>query len=304
MPLSVKPWLKYVVTLSVLLGGWLRLATLDQRSITHPEMYVPGIPLPAGISEPAERLSVASILTGTFSSDTHPPGYYLAMFPWTRVAGTGLRVIRLPSALLGIASIPLLYWIGVLIGQPRAGALAAAMLAVSGYHVFWSQVARMFALSCFLTLLATALLLWIIQGARPRGLLTGIYVAILLAGVMTHVFFWGVLATHLLWTLAKALGAKHLPWIAKAQLLSFILGSPLIAFAGYQSGNVVADLSNDVPRFFGDLIGFAFALPTPRSGFFAACSWPSTRRAESLLLARLTSAVYANPIFTILFLRK
>jgi hypothetical protein len=192
------------------------------------------------------------------------------MFPWTRVAGTGLRAIRLPSALLGTASIPLLYWIGVLMGQPRAGALAAALLALSGYHVFWSQVARMFALSCFLALLATALLLWIIQGARPRGLLTGIYVAILLAGVMTHVFFWGVLATHLLWTLAKALGAKHLPWIAKAQLLSFILGSPLIAFAGYQSGNVVADLSNDVPRFFGDLIGFAFALPTPRSGFFAA----------------------------------
>src|SRR6516164_4767601 len=102
-------WMVCLVAVGIFLGGWLRLSTLDKRSITHPEMYVPGIRLPAGISEPAERLSVASILTGTFSSDTHPPGYYLAMFPWTRLAGTSLSAIRLPSALLGIASIPLLF---------------------------------------------------------------------------------------------------------------------------------------------------------------------------------------------------
>src|SRR5215469_14148132 len=110
------------VAIVILLGAGLRLSTLDKRSITHPEMYVPGIRLPAGISEPAERLTITSILTGTFSSDTHPPGYYLVMFPWTRVVGTSLRAIRLPSALLGIACIPLLYVLGVLIGRPGAGA--------------------------------------------------------------------------------------------------------------------------------------------------------------------------------------
>jgi hypothetical protein len=43
--------------------------------------------LPASISEPAQRDTIFKVLTGTFSSDTHPPGYYLAMFPWTRLAG-------------------------------------------------------------------------------------------------------------------------------------------------------------------------------------------------------------------------
>ena len=145
----MKRWLMLLVALGVLLGGWLRLATLDQRSITHPEMYVPNIRMPAGISEPAERLNIGSVISGTFSSDTHPPGYYLAMFPWTKVAGTSLRAIRLPSALLGICSVPLLYALGVLIGRPAEGTVAAILLALSGYHVFWSQVARMFALSCF-----------------------------------------------------------------------------------------------------------------------------------------------------------
>jgi hypothetical protein len=263
-------WMVSVVVVCVVVGAWLRLSTLDRRSITHPEMYVPGICLPAGISEPAERLSIASVLTGTFSSDTHPPGYYLAMFPWTRLAGTSLRAIRIPSALLGIASIPLLYLLGVLIGRPGAGAVAATLMAFSGYHVFWSQVARMFALGCFLGLSATVLLLCIVRGARPRAFLTAVYVAVVLAGLSTHVFFWGLLGAHLLWTFGNVLGNKHLAWVCRAQLLALVLGSPLIDFAGYQSGNVVADLSRDVPRFFGDLVGFGFALPTRRSEFFPA----------------------------------
>src|SRR5215510_4473499 len=133
-----------LLCLSLLLGGWLRLSGLDRKSISHPEMYVPGIPLPEGISEPAPRMTFSRILTGTFSSDTHPPGYYLLMLPWTRTVGTSLRAIRLPSALLGLASIPLLFWLGALAGRRLAGGFAAILLAASGYHVFWSQVARMF----------------------------------------------------------------------------------------------------------------------------------------------------------------
>src|SRR5262245_62071018 len=126
-----------LLCLSLLLGGWLRLSGLAAKSISHPEMYVPGIPLPEGLSEPAERVTVSRILTGTFSSDTHPPGYYLLMFPWTRAVGTSLSAIRLPSALFGIASIGLIFWLSSLAGWPVSGSVAAALLAFSGYHVFW-----------------------------------------------------------------------------------------------------------------------------------------------------------------------
>lgn len=66
------------------------LPVLERKSITHPEMYVPGIHLADGVSEPAERTTLRRVITGTFSSDTHPPGYYLLMFPWTRVAGASV----------------------------------------------------------------------------------------------------------------------------------------------------------------------------------------------------------------------
>src|SRR5262249_9799170 len=158
------------------------------------------IPLPEGISEPAERVTVARILTGTFSSDTHPPGYYLLMFPWTRVVGTSLTAIRLPSAFFGIASIALIFWFGSLTGWRIAGVLAAVLLAFSGFHVFWSQVARMFALECFLGLAASILLLRIARSTERAGILTAVYVCLILAGLASHVFFWTLFGAHVIWT--------------------------------------------------------------------------------------------------------
>ena len=118
-----------ILLLSLGIGGWLRFSGLANRSISHPEIYVPGIRLPEGISEPAERDTIFKVLTGTFSSDTHPPGYYLAMFPWTRLAGTSLFAIRLPSAILEFACIPLLYMMGAIAGRPLSASLAALLLA-------------------------------------------------------------------------------------------------------------------------------------------------------------------------------
>jgi uncharacterized membrane protein len=231
-------------------------------------MYVPGIPLPDGISEPAERTTVSRILTGTFSSDTHPPGYYLLMYPWTRIMGTSLVAIRLPSALLGVACIGLVFWLGSLAGWRMAGSVAAALLACSGYHVFWSKVARMFALECFLGLAASVLLLLIARSSRRRAILIAAYVIVILAGVASHVFFWSLFAAHIIWAFTNAAGHRELPDLCRAQLLALVLGSPLIAFAVYQSGNTVADLSNDALLYIAQFLTFAFALPTSGSGFF------------------------------------
>jgi uncharacterized membrane protein len=272
-----------LLCVSVLLGGYLRFSRLEKRSISHPEMYVPGIPLPDGASEPAERMTFTRILTGTFSSDTHPPGYYLLMLPWTRAMGVSLRAIRFPSALLGLACIPLVYWLGTLAGFRLSGAVAAIFLAASGYHVFWSQVARMFALACFLGLASSVLLLLIHRGSRNRPILIAGYVVCILAGIATHVFFWSLFGIQMIWTFANARSAPALPAICRAQLLAFVLGSPFLAFAAYQSGNAVAELSNNVLRYLAVFLPFAFILPTGDSGFFPAAV-PFTGDALSWML--------------------
>jgi len=250
------------LSLLVILGAWLRLHHLDEASVTHVEMYVPGIRMPRGISVPGERLTLAKTITGTFSSDTHPPAFYVLMWAWTKCFGAGASSIRLPAALLGIACIPLIFRLGTLTRQWTAAWIAAALLAVNGHQIFWSQIARMFTLACCLGLLATILLLRIAKDPRASRSLGFLYVLALLAGVASHVFFWAILGTHILWTLLNAWGSQRpFPAAAKLQFLALILGSPFLAFAAYQSGNELAALSSSIFVYAREFLQFAFAFP-------------------------------------------
>lgn len=261
--------------LLVVVAAYVRLYNLDANSISHPEMWVPGIPLPEGLSEPSQRLSLWKVLTGTFSSDTHPPGYYMLMWAWTKLFGAGIWSIRLPSALLGIASIPLLFWLATLTGQRTTAWVAATLLAVNGYHVFWSKVARMFSLACFLGLLATILLLLLTQENHQRRTLQVAYVLVTLLGLASHIFFWLLFITHVLWTFLNAWRRKQpMPGLCKLQILILILGSPLLAFAAYQSGNVLAVLSSNVLIYAREFLLFSFLFPM--EGFSSGVFLPSS----------------------------
>jgi Dolichyl-phosphate-mannose-protein mannosyltransferase len=249
------------LALITIVGAYLRLAGLDARTVGHLEMYVPGIHLPRGISVPEERLTLAKVLTGTFSTDTHPPAYYIFMWCWTKCFGTGVWAIRLPSALFGIACIPLVFWLATLIHRRRDRWIAAILVAVSGQNVCWSQLARMYILACFLGLLATILLTKLAQSDGRFRFLEFPYVLVILAGLATHIFFWTLFGTHILWTFLNAWG-QHLPLpgVAKSQILALILGSPLLAFAAYQSGGTL-ELSGNIPGYLREYLQFSFMIP-------------------------------------------
>ena len=52
----------------------LRLYDLDLRSVSHPEVYVPGIPLPPIHSVPPPRLNWSETLSMHFHDEPHPMG--------------------------------------------------------------------------------------------------------------------------------------------------------------------------------------------------------------------------------------
>jgi len=240
--------------------------------MTHPEMWVPNIRMPEGLSEPRQRLTLWKVLTGTLSTDTHPPFFYVLMWAWTKYFGTGIWSIRLPSALLGIACIPLVFWLASLAGQRTAGWVAAGLLAASGSHIFWSKVARMFSLACFLGVLATILLLLLARETRPRPTLQIGYMFAILLGLATHIFFWALFITHMLWSFLNAWGKRQpIPGVCKLQILTLILGSPLVAFGVYQSGSPVASLSGSVLLYAREFVQFSFLFPQEAvSGLFAS----------------------------------
>jgi uncharacterized membrane protein len=97
-------------------------------------------------------------------------------------------VLRLPSALVGLLSIYLLYRLGSALFDRLTGLAAALLLAVSPFHVWYSQEARMYALVGLLCL-GAGLFAWrALRGNRfldwlVLGLLEGLVLWIESAGI-------------------------------------------------------------------------------------------------------------------------
>jgi len=82
------------------------------------------------------------------------PLYFLSLHFWLAAAGTSEFALRFFSLLFGLLTVPLLYALGRRLLGVRAGLMAALLLAVSPYHVWYSQEGKMYALVAFLAVLS------------------------------------------------------------------------------------------------------------------------------------------------------
>ncbi|MDH2328623.1 hypothetical protein QCN27_17365 [Cereibacter sp. SYSU M97828] len=87
--------------------------------------------------------------------ETFPPLYYSLMKVWTQVAGTSEVALRLPSALVGIASILLLAIAGRLARSPALGVMAGGICALWQFQIHYAMEARPYSFAA----LAVALML-------------------------------------------------------------------------------------------------------------------------------------------------
>jgi len=83
---------------------------------------------------------------------TYPVGYALIGLA-VRCFGSNEFAARLVPAVAGAISVPALYLIGRKLFSERAAILSAVLLAVSSYHIFFSQEARYYSLMMLLSLL-------------------------------------------------------------------------------------------------------------------------------------------------------
>jgi 4-amino-4-deoxy-L-arabinose transferase-like glycosyltransferase len=271
-------------------GAFLRLNGLGERTLTHPEAYVPGIDLPEGISEPPPRHTLAELVSWHFHHEFHPQGYYYFMWVWTGLFGTSVWAMRLPSALCGIASIVLLYRVAALVYGRGTGLLAAAMLAGNGMHIHWSQQARMYSLACFLGLAATLLMLELVQGRRSLGREVA-YIVVCFLGVFTEIMFWPLLATQILWTMAcRRSSDGAVPRLVYLQTVVILLGAPLWTHAIYWQPNYLAPPTWTLA---GEFLSFGFLFERDSS----SDPWRSIPTSATVLLTVLTIAFVLRGVF-------
>lgn len=137
----------------------------------------------------------SAIASKSFELTNSPPLYFLLSWPFYALIPNEAGA-RLLSALSGAATVPLLYLFASRLVNPRVGALSALLLAVSPFHIWYSQETRPYALAMFLALLSTMCMLQVETHGSRRFKVAYLVSAVLLC--YTHLlaalvlFFHGV----------------------------------------------------------------------------------------------------------------
>jgi hypothetical protein len=174
-----------------ILGFVLRLATFDQ-SLFADELSTYWI---------VNDRSLGDVVSSVRSNDEITPPLYFVLGWLTLEIGGDPEWVRLPSLIAGTATIPLVYLIGVRTLNRTAGTIAAAVIALSPFMIYYSVEARAYALMIALLALSTLALLLAVEGGRVLWWV--IYAVASCAALYSHYTCVFVLAAQVLWVLWK-----------------------------------------------------------------------------------------------------
>lgn len=234
-------WLTLAILIVMLAATALRLHDLGRASLWNDE---------------AASWSMArqpfGLMIQQAKGDNNPPLYDVLLFAVIRLFGDSEATLRLPSALLGIASTFMLYRLGTVLWGRLTGVFAAALLAFSGFSIAHAQEARMYALLCAAaTAFGLASVLFLTAPTRWRAVLCGLAGATLLYshtyGVLDWVAIDAVIAAAMLGR-ARWIAADARTWIL-TQVLAALSFVPWVAVVLHQAQHV--------------MLGFWIPFPTP-----------------------------------------
>jgi len=161
----------------VVVGAFLRIYHLGTQSFWQDEVF----------SVALAKMTLPQMVQAT-AQNVNPPFYYFLLHYWMMIFGTSDSAIRLLSALFGILAIPTIYVVGRQLFNKEAGLLAALILALSSFNIWYSQEARMYSLMVLLALLSMYFFWRFLQQSNLVSSVGYVLSTTLL--VYTHTFGW------------------------------------------------------------------------------------------------------------------
>lgn len=178
------------ILLLIILAAWAwRLHGLDAQSLWRDEVDSLRF---------ATRPLVESLAMFTRPGENGPL-YFLLLRPWLAAAGQSEFALRFPSVLMGVLAVPLISMWGRRWFGATAAVLAALLLAVNPYHLWYSQEAKMYALLVVIIMLSLAAFVWALE--RGRWWRWAIWLALTSACFYIHVLGVFVIPLEIAWLL-------------------------------------------------------------------------------------------------------
>ncbi len=201
-----------ILFLILILGIALRIYDLDGESIWYDE----------GDSVYLARMTPFQVIMNPSSHD-HPPLYYFLMHRWIKAFGDSVFSMRLPSAIFGILSIFMIYAVGRSIFDEKVSLLSAAILALSPFHIHYSQELRMYTIVTFLALVSMYFFLRLIKRSSFRDSVVYIISTVLLLYTHYSSFFiiliQNIYFIIMYFSLKERGGISFLKWLLRQLIL-------------------------------------------------------------------------------------
>jgi hypothetical protein len=216
--------LSALLGLTIGLAALIRFAHLAEKSIWSDEAF----------SIFVAKLPWADFWHVVTTNEPNMSFYYLLLRFWVRF-GDHASYVRLFSALAGVASVPVIFWIGREVSSRRAGIFASLLLSVNVFHIRYSQEARSYGLVVFLVALSFLSFFRCLLEDNRYHFWSACYVLSSAVALYTH--FFAALAL-----LAQGVTLAFLPRprqivIRQVQYLSVtaVLGTPLLWFVLFKN---------------------------------------------------------------------
>lgn len=193
-----KPQSRFIIAAvlaATLLGALLRLYHLGALSLWGDEIFS---------VRAAQWPWHTLIRSATHDHEINMVLYYALLHGWVALFGDGDAVVRAPSAIFSIASIPLVFLLTKELLRPYryaswAGVGAAWLLALNAYSVQFAQEARSYSMVVFFVILSTYLMARAVSAhnTKVRKRYWVGYVVAIVAAVYAHIFAALVLGAQL-----------------------------------------------------------------------------------------------------------
>jgi mannosyltransferase len=255
-----------VLILLVFLAFTLRIARLDHQSFWYDE----------GQSYYFAHQDSLEAMLGVISDSDHPPLYFILLYFWMSVASRSEFALRFTALFWSVLLVPLVYLLGRRAFGSGEGMAAALLMAISPFHVWYAQEARMYTLATFLGLLSSYLLLLALQKGRHSLWLA--YTLAALAAPYAHLYACFVLLFQGLFVLLWIWRSRPRVPFLRAWLLSQVgIGLGFLPWIGivlreYASNATYWPGILDLKRFLLDtVVAFSagLTLPLDRAGWTA-----------------------------------